>query len=285
MKKLLLALLAFASTFAYSFNLDTLIHHFYKREEIVQDLPQDPLTASIGIIYITRNTNFYEIAPQIISAAKNQELHGIILIIDNNGGPIGTFSMMHDLIKKMSEKKPVIAWIVNEAQSGGYAIACSANYIIASRAAVIGSIGAIFEVWRYKEPKVLSNDLHAKTDVEIIKAGKFKSIFNAYSAPLTDFDREYLQDRINHFYQLFLMQVAQDRNLDLEDYKIWAEGQNFSGLEALELGLIDEIGTYFDVENKMIELLTKKFPSILFAQEINCITYGNPTETVTPDMV
>jgi protease-4 len=170
------------------------------------------------------------------------------------------------LIKKTSTKKPVVALVAGWANSCGYMIASAADYIFAHSFSELGCIGVVQELAKYKEVKVTGN-VEAKMDVELFTAGQFKAIFNAYKE-LSDEDRAHIQEGIEKGYQQFLNLVSQNRNLERNEYKNWAEAKIFIAPQALELGLIDEIGTIFEAEAKILELIRQRNPDCVFDNEL-----------------
>ena len=102
-------------------------------------------------------------------------------------------------------------------------------------------------------------------------AGEFKGYAFEYTKNLSEKERNYAQSYIDGIYKKFLDLVAKDRNLDLACSKEWAEGIVFLGEEALSLGLIDAIGTIFEAEKKILELIKFKNPTVLYADDISLI--------------
>lgn len=204
--------------------------------------------------------NFKYVMTNLVTYAKDDSVQGIILIIDSPGGSTSQFSALHDLIKKVASIKPVVAFISNSAQSCGYLVASAADYIIAPSCSEIGAIGIFLEVARYKDPKVKNNEINAALDLSVFKVGKYKTVQHPHADQLSDEDREYLNDLTAKVYSQFITHVAHNRNLDISTSSEWAEGRVFIGHHAVEAGLIDQIGTYFDAEAKIVELIRAKNP-------------------------
>lgn len=224
------------------------------------------IRAKIEVILLANPINFQQASLSLIAAAKNNQISGVIIIIDSGGGSTGSFSVLHDLIKKVSTIKPVIALVAGCACSGGYMIASAANYIFAHSFSDIGNIGVMMEIPKYQDAKI-TGYVEAKMNVELFTSGKFKALFNPYKA-LSDEDRAYIQKTLENDYQHFIALVAKNRNLNQDEYEKWADAKSFSAPEALQLGLIDEIGTIFEVESKMLELVRERNPGCLFDDEI-----------------
>ena len=99
----------------------------------------------------------------------------------------------------------------------------------------------------------MTGNIEANMDIELFQSGEFKGISAAYKQ-MSDNERAYMREYLDS-YQKFLTLVATDRNLNIEEYKVWAEGKIFLSDEALQLGLVDAVGTIFEAEEKMLELL------------------------------
>ena len=232
----------------------------------------DAIAPQVGIMYIADDLDFKQTALNLIHAAKSPDIWGIIVIIDNNGGRTTQFSMLHDIIKKITPIKPVIC-LVTAALSGGYMVASATDYIIATRLAAIGSIGVLMEISRFQDPVMNQNGIKTKYTVDIFKAGKFKDLYDSHSQELSEEERAYIQDSIDRTYEEFKKMMVENRNLKLEDSEQWAEAQSFIAPEALELGLIDEIGTMFEAEAKIIELIRAKNPIESFKNKVSPFFY------------
>lgn len=250
------------SAFSVRDYLPTILH----KEEVAIE----SIMPKVAVIYLDEALDFKKTANNLVSAAKNKEILGIVLIINNFGGSVGAYSVIHDLIKKVSTIKPVISLICQGAYSCGYMVASASTYIFAHSLSDVGNIGVLSEITRYKNPKVKTN-LIADMNVELLQAGEFKTLHMYYAKDLLPHEKEYLQDILDQTYQKFLEMVARNRNLDITQYKEWAEGKTFIAPEALRLGLIDEIGTIFDVQQKMLSLITKKNSNVTYSDDIEFV--------------
>lgn len=210
----------------------------------------------VRVVHVGEQINFQEMMVDLRNIALTDEVRGVLLVIDNYGGRTSNFFMVHDLIKKISTIKPVVALVSGAALSGGYAIASAANYIVAGDFSELGSIGVIVEAFRYIEPRVAGN-IEAQLEVQVFQAGEFKGLYNRYKT-MTSSEKAYVREQINKIYKQFIATVARNRSLKVDDYKTWAEGKMFLAPEALKLGLIDQIGTMLEAEGKLLDLMRKK---------------------------
>ncbi len=226
-----------------------------------------PLIANIAI---TNEINFSQILNDLQNAANNSQVHVILIFIDNYGGTTGSFSAVHDMIKKVATFKPVVGLIVGNAFSGGYWIASACDYLICPSCSELGSIGSIYEVTKYKEPKMTGN-LEAILEVDLVTAGEYKGLTHPHKK-WSEKERAYLKAHTDKMYMLFVKAVAQNRNLNIDTYQEWADAKIFLSPEALELGLVDEIGTIFEAEDKLREMITTRNPDCVFEKEITYLT-------------
>lgn len=178
--------------------------------------------------------------------ADDGGVKAIVLRIDTPGGGVAASQEIYREVKRIREekKKTVLVSMGSVAASGGYYIACAADKIVANPGTITGSIGVIAEWYNYGELLKL-----AKLKSETFKSGKFKDTGNP-ARDLTIEEREYFQHLIDQLYGQFLATVVEARNgrkdLNAEKVKELADGRVFSGQEAVENGLIDEIGNLRD---------------------------------------
>lgn len=175
---------------------------------------------------------------------ENNSIKAILLKMDSPGGAAGTSKLIFDEImsyKKDHPNKPIITLVENVCASGGYYIACASDHIISSPAAIIGSIGASIQVPQLKE---FLDQFKIKFDVT--KSGTYKTAGNPVTE-LTPEQKEMFQELTNDTYNQFVRDVKSRRpKLANLDEKIWAQGRIMTGGKALELGLIDEVGSNYD---------------------------------------
>jgi protease-4 len=248
----------------YGFSVFSYIPAFLKPKSIAQPC--------IAYISIPEDPDFYAIARQLVAATKNPAIDGAILLINNLGGNLGAYCVIHDLIKKLSETKPVVGVIGAYAFSCGYLLASATNFIFAHAASGIGSIGVVSTVQRYKNPKVKNDTIEADLQIEVMRAGEFKGLYDQYAPDLTEPQKKAIGDELDESYALFIELVAQNKKLNKDDYRKWAEGRTFLLQKAQEFGLIDERGTIFDAEEKVRELVIAQHPSVYYAPGVQLIT-------------
>ena len=179
-----------------------------------------------------------DVKTQIEHALDDDSVKAILLEVNSPGGSAVASDEIAEIIKDARKKKPVVAWLGEWATSGAYYVASAADYIVASPATVTGSVGVIFILPEY-------SGLMRKVGVNmtVIKAGEYKDFARGYR-PLSREEEEMLQSVVDEIYDVFVREVAENRNLS-EEYvrERVASGGVFSAAQARELGLVDEIGT------------------------------------------
>lgn len=207
----------------------------------------------VGIIAFNRPLmNSSEYIRNLKTFFKDPSIKAIMFRMECPGGAAGTSQAIYNeltYLKQQYPHKPVVAVVENMCASGGYYIASPCDWIVSNGAAFIGSIGVYIAVPRVKE--FINN---YKIEYPIIKSGKYKSALNPLAAKSEETDK-LIQGLCDDTYQQFIEDVAKSRPaLNLKDADIWAQGKIFTGKQALELKLIDQLGSYAHAENKLREL-------------------------------
>ncbi len=173
---------------------------------------------------------------QIQKYAEDDSIKAIIIRIDSPGGAVAPSQEIYNAVVKARQKKKVVASMATLAASGGYYIAVGADRIVANPGTITGSIGVIMGFVDLQE-------LMKKIGVQgmAIKSGEFKDI-GANTRPFTEADRKVLQSVIDDVYMQFVNAVATGRKMDVAKVKSLADGRIYSGHQALELGMVDEMG-------------------------------------------
>ena len=182
------------------------------------------------------------IVDQLKRYEDSNSVKAILLNIDSPGGGVATSQEIYTEIKRLREKKDktIVAYLSSTGASGAYYVACAANRIVANPGTVVGSIGVIAEWVNYAE--LLE---WAKLKEVVFKTGEFKDSGSA-SRPLTENERKYFQGLIDDMYVQFVEAVSSGRKLDLQEVRSVADGRVFTGRDAKERKLIDEIGNFQD---------------------------------------
>ena len=182
------------------------------------------------------------ILDQLKRYEDSSSVRAILLNIDSPGGGVATSQELYTEIRRLREKKnkTIVAYMSSTGASGAYYVACAANKIIANPGTIVGSIGVIAEWVNYED--LLQ---WAKLKEIVFKTGEFKDTGSPTRA-LTDRERVYFQGLIDDMYVQFVESVASGRNLELQEVRSLADGRVFTGRDAKQRKLIDEIGNFQD---------------------------------------
>ncbi len=181
--------------------------------------------------------------------AKSSDIQALLLRVNSPGGYSGTCHAVFNELKKFKDKKPVVAVIENVGASGAYYIAMASNIVIANPLSMVGSIGAFMELPNFKE--LLSA---WKVNYRYVQSGTFKTAGSPVKE-VTPEEIAYLQKLSDAQYDQFIKDVAACRGLTENDHKLWADGKIFTGLQALDLKLIDKLGSMTDAIDEIKRLL------------------------------
>jgi len=171
---------------------------------------------------------------------KNNSVKALVVRINSPGGAVGPSQEIYSELQNIKKKFPVVASMGAVAASGGYYIACAADTIYANPGTITGSIGVIAQFLSYKD--LLD---WAKIDVKVIKSGKFKDVGSPFRT-MNEEDIKYFQQLIDNVYDQFKSTVAVTRNLNKKEIDSIADGRVFSGEQAQDLNLVDELGNLND---------------------------------------
>ncbi len=180
------------------------------------------------------------IVEKLVKLRKNENVKAIVLRIDSPGGGVGPAQEIFAEVKKAQKEKKVLVSMGSVAASGGYYIACGADKILANPGSITGSIGVIVESLNVEE---LLRKLGLRSMV--VKSGKHKDLGSPLR-PMTEEERKLLQGVLDSVHEQFIRAVAEGRKLPVEKVRELADGRIFSGEQARELGLVDELGNLED---------------------------------------
>lgn len=176
--------------------------------------------------------------------ADNVTVKAIVMRINSPGGAIAPSQEIYEAVRKTraSSGKPIVASLDNVAASGGYYIASACDRIVSNPGSITGSIGVILE-WMNTKDLIT----WAKMKPEVITSGALKAAGSPY-LDLTDAERAYFQSIVEQLHGQFVRAVAAGRKGKMTEADVVkiADGRVFTGEQALELKLVDEIGNLDD---------------------------------------
>jgi protease IV len=179
--------------------------------------------------------------------ANSRATRAVIVHIDSPGGTTVGSEELHDALRRVANKKPMVVVVDGMAASGGYIAAMAADHIMTQKTSLVGSIGVLFQV-----PNVshLLDTIGVK--VEEIKSSPLKAAPNGLE-PTSPEARAAIESLVRDSYAWFKDMVKDRRKLDGEALDRVSDGRVFTGRQAVELKLVDEIGQ----EREAIEWLAK----------------------------
>lgn len=188
------------------------------------------------------------IMAELRRAGRDDNIKAVVLLVDSPGGSAAASAAIYEEIMKLRQRKPVVACMTDIAASGGFYISCAANKIVAGGSTMTGSIGVIFEGMGFY-PLMKKIGIVNETQT----AGKFKDIGSPLRA-MTPEEKSILQGLLNDTYNQFLAAVAKGRKMSLAQVEKLAEGRIYTGDQAQKLGLVDQIGDFYDAVDVAAQL-------------------------------
>lgn len=173
---------------------------------------------------------------QIEKLRKDKEIKAVVFRINSGGGSAYASEQIWKAITELKKEKPVVVSMGDMAASGGYYIACNADKIVAQPTTLTGSIG-IFGMIPNFEGTTHKIGIHT----DVVKTNEF-SDFGNFTRPFNEQERLLMQNMIERGYDLFLTRCAEGRNLPKDSLALYAEGRVWTGSQAKEIGLVDELG-------------------------------------------
>lgn len=178
-----------------------------------------------------------QITRQLRALQRDPAVKAIVLRVESPGGEVVASDEIAQEIRRTREAgKKVVVSMGSLAASGGYYIAAPADRILANPATTTGSIGVIGVIPNVQE--LLST---LGIQVQVIKSGPFKDEGSPFR-PLTEEERAIFQRMIDEAYEQFVQVIAEGRKLDPARVREIGDGRIYTGLQARQLGLVDEFG-------------------------------------------
>lgn len=178
-----------------------------------------------------------EIGREIRKVRQDSSYKAVVLRVNSPGGAVFDSEVIWREVKLTAEEKTMVVSFGDVAASGGYYIACPADQIVAHPNTITGSIGIFGMIPNMGE--LLNDKIGISTDV--VKTNKNSDLLS-FSRPMTDYERQLMQQNIEEGYDLFISHVADGRNMTKEQVDEIGQGRVWSGENAKNLGLVDEFG-------------------------------------------
>lgn len=190
------------------------------------------------------------IEEQVLEAATNPEVRGILLDVDSPGGEAGGLFDLVDVLYEAREMKPLWAVANEDAFSAAYGIASAAEQLYVTRTGGVGSVGVIAVHLDHSQA-----DAADGLKYTVFRAGQYKAEHNSYE-PLTEHAQGSLQAELDRLHTLFAEGVARNRGLSLEAV-LGTEAQVYYGQAGVDVGFADRVGNFKEaLEDLRAELST-----------------------------
>ena len=176
----------------------------------------------------------------IRQARDDATVKAVVLRVDSPGGSALASDLMWHELEALDGKKPFIVSMGDTAASGGYYIAMGADRIFAEPGTLTGSIGVV-------GGKIALEKFYEKVGIttSIVMRGKNSGVLST-TTPFSDTERVAMQKMLNDIYAQFTTKAAAGRKMEVEKLEKMARGRVYTGAQALQLGLVDELGTLAD---------------------------------------
>jgi len=202
-----------------------------------------------GLPIVGNNTAGSTTVQQLVRAAlKDERLAGVLLHVDSRGGSALASDLMWRELTLLNKKKPVVAYMGDVAASGGYYVALPAQKIVCQPATLTGSIGVVMA-------KLITSEAEGKIGARrfAVQRGENADIY-ASDGPWRREQREKVEEMMDYTYRNFKRLVGESRQLEPESLETLCGGRVWTGRQALERGLVDELGDFGTAIEQLCEI-------------------------------
>jgi protease IV len=201
--------------------------------------------------------------------SKEDRVKAVVLRVNSPGGSAAASDLIWQKMKELKIKKPVIVSMGATAASGGYYISAASSKILAEPTTITGSIGVIGAL-----PKMPQSEKKYGLSFHTISTSDRKAMFSL-GEKLSEKDHELIGGMIDRVYDLFLERVAEGRSMQTREVHELAQGRVYTGVEAVQLGLVDELGGLTDAYRTAKELAgfetDKLYPVIRYEEDMSSL--------------
>lgn len=220
-------------------------------------------SAGYGIFF--GETGYNDIRSALVAAVSNNEVKSILLDISSGGGQVSGVDDTAQLIRRVNAVKPVVTYTGSMMGSAALWLGSSAGYSVAGQTAIVGSLGVVMV--HMDRSKAL---YEAGIKPTVIRAGSEKALASPYE-PLSEKAQAGLQSQADILYGVFLQHVASARGVSATNGdKKFGQGREFIGQQAVDVGLVDKLGTYEDAFLKAQALCKPKKKASMGANALFC---------------
>lgn len=198
---------------------------------------------------------------------KDSSIKAAVLRVNSPGGSVLASEKIKSELALLQEKMPVVASYGNYAASGGYWISACCDKIYSNATTLTGSIGVFSMIPDFSN--VIENKLHV--GITPVNSNKHSDMYRMMR-PLTDIEVAYMQASVEKIYNKFTSIVAEGRDMNVQRVDEIAQGRVWTGAEALEINLVDQIGTIEDA----ITWAALSIDGVISVEDVNVVGYPKP---------
>ena len=242
----------------------------------IHDLPDFKATSKVAVIYAEGNIvdgNEPEgvagdrFAKIIADVRNDKSVKAVVLRVNSPGGSVLASEKIKAELDLFGDDVPVIASYGDYAASGGYWISTNCDYIFSNATTLTGSIGVFSMI--PDVGGVIKDKLHVT--ITPVNSNKHADMLNMMR-PLDSKETAYMQASVERIYDRFTAIVAEGRDMTVENVDAIAQGRVWTGAEALEIGLVDQIGTIEDA----IEYAALSIEGVTSVSDVQVVAYPKP---------
>ena len=246
----------------------------------INDVPNPKTTNKVAVIYAEGNivdgnesdgVAGDRFAKIIADVRADKDVKAVVLRVNSPGGSVMASEKIKAELDLLRENVPVIASYGDYAASGGYWISANSDYIFSNATTLTGSIGVFSMIPDIGG--VVKDKLHVT--ITPVKSNEHADMLGMMRA-LTPKETAYMQASVENIYNKFTSLVAEGRDMTVEDVDAIAQGRVWAGADAIEIGLVDQIGTIEDA----IEYAAMSIEGVTSVNDVQVVGYPKPKTTL-----
>ena len=246
----------------------------------IKDVPNLKATNKVAVIYAEGNivdgnesdgVAGDRFAKIIADVRADKDVKAVVLRVNSPGGSVMASEKIKAELDLLRENVPVIASYGDYAASGGYWISANSDYIFSNATTLTGSIGVFSMIPDIGG--VVKDKLHVT--ITPVKSNEHADMLGMMRA-LTPKETAYMQASVENIYNKFTSLVAEGRDMTVEDVDAIAQGRVWAGADAIEIGLVDQIGTIEDA----IEYAAMSIEGVTSVNDVQVVGYPKPKTTL-----
>ncbi|MDR2138875.1 MAG: signal peptide peptidase SppA [Tannerella sp.] len=207
------------------------------RNKVAVVYAEGEITVSSGATLYRQEKCITEaLADELRKLKEDEQVKAVVLRVNSPGGSAYVSEQIWKQVAELKKSKPVVVSMGNVAASGGYYISCAADKIVAEAATLTGSIG-VFGMF----PNLTGLFEKLALGSEVVKTGPYADMGNA-ARPMTDGEKTLIQGYVERCYRTFLSRCSDGRGMSAGEIDAVGQGRIWTGEQALEAGLVDELG-------------------------------------------